>query len=54
MQELNKLIMEEFNKNESEYKNDFIFINGIRGFEFILKHGNISGEYFNDYAALYI
>ena len=56
MQKLNNLIMEDFNaifnKNKSEYKNNLIFINAKKEFEFILKHNNISHEFFNDYATL--
>ena len=56
MQKLNNLIMEDFNaifnKNKSEYKNNLIFINAKKEFEFILKHNNISHEFFNDYTTL--
>ena len=57
LQELNKLIIEDFNaifnKTESEYKNDLIFITAEKEFNFILKCDNITNHFFNDYITLH-
>ena len=50
IQKLNKLIIENFN---DIFDNDLNLINTKKEFEFILKHGNISNEFLNDYITLH-
>ena len=49
MQELNKLIMEDFNDVFDEDHNNPASINAKKKYDFILKHDNISDEFSNDY-----
>ena len=56
MQELDKLILEDFNdisdKNKNENKNNLAVINA-KMIEFILKHDDISDEFLNDHTTLH-
>ena len=51
MQQLNKLIIEDFNDVFDE--NDLASINAKKEHDFILKHDNISDEFSNDYIAIH-
>ena len=52
MKEMNKLIIEDFNENKDEDKNDLEIINAKKEFEFISKHDNISNNFLNNYTIL--
>ena len=51
MQQLNKLIIEDFNDVFDE--NDLASINAKKEYDFILKHDNISDEFSNDYITIH-
>ena len=53
MKEMNKLIIEDFNENKDEDKNDLEIINAKKEFEFISKHENISNNFLNNYTILH-
>ena len=52
MKEMNKLIIEDFNENKDEDKNDLEIIHAKKEFEFISKHDNISNNFLNNYTIL--
>ena len=52
MKEMNKLIIEDFNENKDEDKNDLEIINAKKEFEFISKHDNISNNFLINYTIL--
>ena len=51
MQQLNKLIVEDFNDVFDE--NDLASINAEKKYDFVSKHDNISDEFSNDYIAIH-
>ena len=55
MQELNKVIIEDFNDvfDEDEDENDLASINAKKEYDFILKHDNTSDEFLNDYITIH-
>ena len=53
IQELNRLIIEDFNDVFNEDQNDLASINAKKEHDFILKHDNISGEFLKDYIKIH-
>ena len=53
MQELSRLIIEDFNNVFDEVENDLASINAKNEHDFILKHDNISDEYLNDFIKIH-
>ena len=53
IQELNRLIIEDFNDVFNEDQNDLTSINAKKEHDFILKHDNISGEFLKDYIKIH-
>ena len=53
MQELIRLIIEDFNNVFDEVENDLASINAKNEYDFILKHDNISDEFLNDFIKIH-
>ena len=53
MQELNKVIIEDFDDAFDEDENDLASINAKKVYDFILKHDITSDEFLNDYITIH-
>ena len=53
MQELNKVIIEDFDDAFDEDENDLASINAKKEYDFILKHDNTADEFLNDYITIH-